>query len=248
MVFVQAHSIVGTGATLNFGQDAKVIFDTGSSVTYMSYDDASTFNTALGFSIYQQVADGQPRWYSIDCTKYNDLPDLQLLFAGVIFKVTKIDYSIIYGGLERGVCLSTIVGLPSLGDKLDLLVGNSLLQRWFMIHDPQHQRMGFADVNYFGNSTQFSATLAPTPTFISTVAPTSTTTAASTAQDSTSDASAATVQSTKTPSSSASESSATLDTNPLIGGTLTFNLTIKDSKGVSVGVQVGWLIVVIILF
>jgi hypothetical protein len=49
-----------------------------------------------------------------------------------------------------------------------------MMKRWFTVHDVKNKRMGLADVNYFGNSTQFVAP--PEPTYKTTTAIITTTT------------------------------------------------------------------------
>ncbi|KAL3897831.1 MAG: hypothetical protein SGCHY_003151 [Lobulomycetales sp.] len=132
------------------GLNQEVLFDTGSSVNYMARAEAKTLNEALGFRYARSsVQSGQTDSYETDCANIDQLPDIQFTWGGKQFTVSGRDYVIVFGSSnspEEMTCVSSILGDPDMPGVVGLVLGNALMHRWYIVHDPGNTRLGFANV------------------------------------------------------------------------------------------------------
>lgn len=138
----------GSNITLQFDPNGSILFDTGSSVNYMSKQDARRLHNALGFTKWTGPnVDDQ---YSVDCSLMPYLLDIEMTFRDKAFRFTGEDYTIVYGSSSSEVmwCDSSIIGTDNMSEGETFLMGNALMHRFFIVHDSMNERMGFADVNH----------------------------------------------------------------------------------------------------
>ncbi len=120
------------------GVNKKIVFDTGTALSYFSPDIARQINAVIGAKLYSQNGGDN---YRVDCNNINSLPTLTFTMNSVSINISPNDY--IYK-LTPDLCLSGIIGLtidPSIG----ALVGNVLLRGWYTVFDMGNNRIGFGE-------------------------------------------------------------------------------------------------------
>jgi hypothetical protein len=122
-----------------------VLFDTGTSVSYLSISHAKNLNVGkLGLTLYQEVSSPTNMIYYADCAAISTLPQVTFTFDDQLIYVSPDDYILVFG-VDDPVCVSSFFG-SKLDEGQGMLLGNSILRRWYTVFDKSGGgRIGLAE-------------------------------------------------------------------------------------------------------
>lgn len=95
---------------LSFDSSLSILFDTGSSVNYMSKVDAQRLHDAMHPEFYIWTEAGEDDQYEIDCDLMDSIPDIEMTFGGHRFLIDSEDYMMRFGTGSGQWCASSIIG------------------------------------------------------------------------------------------------------------------------------------------
>lgn len=116
-------------------ESINAIADTGTSLIAGPTDVMASINKAIGAT---QVPFTQE--YTVDCTKLEVMPTVNIKIEGKDFPLTPQDYVI---QLE-GQCLSGFTGLAQLSEMDLYILGDVFLRKYYTVFDAENSRVGFA--------------------------------------------------------------------------------------------------------
>ena len=118
----------------------KAILDTGTSLLAGPTADVKAIAAKVGAKPFFL----NPNEFTIDCSKIDSLPDIDITFGGQTFTLTGKDYVI---NVENVECLFGMTGIdiPAPNGPLWIL-GDVFLRKFYTVFDVGNQRLGFAPV------------------------------------------------------------------------------------------------------
>jgi hypothetical protein len=165
---ITSKSGVVSAVNFNIGS-TYAMFDTASSVSFMSFANTALINTQLGLSLLQAFSDATRTVYNIDCDLVDTLPQMTFTFGGKQFSI-RYDNCLSYTQpspgdwiLENTVegvtyCVSSIWG-KEMESSVGFLIGNSILRGWYTVFDNDNGNIGLANVIRTDVSSQNLATI-----------------------------------------------------------------------------------------
>ncbi|KAJ3222290.1 hypothetical protein HK099_002483 [Clydaea vesicula] len=85
-----------------------VIFDTGTSVSYLSLQLAETLNKRLGGTLFQNFTTDTTTAYQVDCANLKKLPTIKLNIGGEVLSLNPEEYILLFH--QNGPCVSVFFG------------------------------------------------------------------------------------------------------------------------------------------
>lgn len=132
-----------TGMTISGGSVTKVtkaVLDTGTSLLAGPVDEVKAIAAKVGAKPFFL----NPNEFTIDCSKIDSLPDIEIEFGGQTFTLTGKDYTI---NVENVECLFGMTGIdiPAPAGPLWIL-GDVFIRKYYTAFDYGNKRLGFAPV------------------------------------------------------------------------------------------------------
>jgi len=132
-----------SGMSINGGSVTKVtkaVLDTGTSLLAGPVDEVKAIAAKVGAKPFFL----NPNEFTIDCSKIDSLPDIEITFGGQTFTLTGKDYTI---NVENVECLFGMTGIdiPAPAGPLWIL-GDVFIRKYYTAFDYGNKRLGFAPV------------------------------------------------------------------------------------------------------
>lgn len=131
---IQLEGFSANGTDMKISTGAAI--DTGTSLIAIPQAQAKEINRLIGAKKFWF----QPSIYTVDCSKIDELPDVEFIFSGKPFILSGNDY--IIGNKNDKLCISAFTAMKTPGNIW--IVGDAFLRKYYSIYDAGNDRVGFA--------------------------------------------------------------------------------------------------------
>ncbi|KAJ3393130.1 Vacuolar protease A [Lobulomyces angularis] len=142
-------------AAIKLPSNYYAVFDTGTSVNYLSLHLAKELNSYFNATVYLNESEkGGSVIYQIKCDNLYNLPEVSLNFYTQIFGNDSKDITLTFKGSDYilsfgNLCISTFFGQDGIfkNGENGILIGNALLKKFVTVFDYKNYRIGFGVSN-----------------------------------------------------------------------------------------------------